>query len=61
MGSDADGFLGFVFGIIIGFILIGPIGGCIVGDNYRKQAIERGYAEHDSKTGEWRWKEPAPK
>lgn len=24
---------------------------------YQQQALDRGYAEHDSKTGEWRWKE----
>lgn len=26
--------------------------------HYRTEAINRGYAEHDAKTGEWRWVEP---
>lgn len=26
-------------------------------DQYQKQAIEKGFAEYDSVTGEWKWKE----
>lgn len=42
---------------IAALIAGGCIGGCCVDDAYQRQAIERGYAEHDAKTGEWKWKE----
>ena len=39
--------------------------GCIVsimGMNgiWRRDAVKRGFAEHDPQTGEWKWKESKP-
>lgn len=50
-----------VGGLIAGFILSALIFGSLLGfsdTKWRKEAIEHGYAEHDAKTGEWKWIEP---
>ena len=43
--------------LIIGFVAGFWLGGFTIASQYREQAIERGYAEHDSQTGEWEWKD----
>lgn len=45
--------------IVVGIVCL--FGGCFIGYDigktyYRQQAIERGFAEYDAKTGQWRWK-----
>lgn len=60
MNSDPIGcFAAVVAAIVcIGLFACGcSIGGCVITEHYQKQAIERGYAEHNAVTGEWQWKE----
>ena len=45
----------FFYTIII--MTIGVIVGLTELYDYKHQAIERGYAEFNSSTGEWQWKE----
>lgn len=59
---NADEFVGLVTGVFIGSVIaLVAIG--IIRDktDYRKQAIERGYAEYNPKTGSWQWVEKAEK
>jgi hypothetical protein len=49
--------------IVAVMVFLAAVAGCAGGVKmavgvYRQQAIERGYAEHDAKTGEWKWIEP---
>ncbi len=48
----AGGFVGFVFGMVLG-------GGIMFGQvtSFMDSAVERGYAEYNSQTGKWQWKE----
>lgn len=50
--------LGCHLACIIAFVLIGVIRDKT---DYRKQAIERGYAEYNKTTGKWQWVEKAEK
>lgn len=57
--DEAIGLLvGLLVGAIIAFVLIGVIRDKT---DYRKQAIERGYAEYNKTTGKWQWVEKAEK
>ena len=50
---------------VLCFLCIGSvslfIGSVRLWSQMRTEAIERGYATHDPKTGEWQWVEPLPK
>lgn len=60
MGDDSG------VGVLAAFcLLVGIVGGCTAGMNlderhYQRQAVERGYAQHDPKSGQWQWIEPKP-
>lgn len=43
--------VGFLFGVFFVESIINKF------DEFKKKAIEKGYAMHDPKTGEWKWKE----
>ena len=45
-------FLLGVAGVILGWYLQ-----LTEGERMRRNAIERGFAEYDAKTGEWKWRE----
>ncbi len=56
MGSGLDyaaGILGAV--LIIVLITVAAMNSC--SRDYKREAIERGYAHHNSETGLWEWKE----
>jgi hypothetical protein len=55
----APAFFGAVVGLIVGVSLCGlAIGNKLEErDQLRAEAIEKGYAEHNPKTGVWEWKE----
>jgi hypothetical protein len=44
---------GFIAGIILGFLL----GGVLSQYGWEKQAVEKGFAEYNTKTAKWQWKE----
>ena len=44
--------IGMVFGMVIGNILANNNI-----NEYKKEAIERGFAEHNRQDGKWQWKE----
>lgn len=54
-------------GAFFGGLVLGCLLTCLVacllaamfedGRDYKNQAIERGYAEYNTKTGDWQWKE----
>lgn len=44
--------LGFGLGLIVGLCYT-----YLLNDNWKHQAIRRGYAEYHPKTGIWRWKD----
>lgn len=46
-------FIGFAVGLCAGVMAV-----CGTVAELQSQAIERGFAEHDRKTGEWKWIEP---
>ena len=48
---DKDFSIGLGAGLIFGFLL----GGMIFTYIYKDEAIQKGNAEHDAKTGAWRW------
>ncbi len=60
MGDDGIGFV-LLCCLVLGAVLGASAGGCIVRQDMRSQAVERGYAQHDPKTGEWHWNDEAPK
>ena len=43
--------------VVMVFLVGGAIGARDTREDYQKQAIEKGFAEYDSVTGEWKWKE----
>lgn len=43
----------FIVGLLIGALFVG---GCANGSRYQREAIGKGYAEYDAKSGAWRWK-----
>lgn len=52
---------GFLIGLAVGVVGFGGLGFGLASSrltDYKQEAIERGYAQHDPKTGEWRWIEP---
>ena len=49
-----------IFGLVLGFIGGASAVMTIMDNLWQKEAIKRGFAEHDPKTGEWKWKEPTP-
>ena len=54
--STADCFVAFLFGIALGFFI--TVKGISSGTpDYKKQAIERGFAKYSETTGKWEWKE----
>jgi hypothetical protein len=60
MNWDTIHMVAVIAGLLV-FWLLSVIGanqaGCIEGrDVIRQEAIERGYAEYDKKTGDWKWK-----
>lgn len=63
MSSEGETFTaGLIFGGLLGFLIsLGILCMADHTDSLRKQAIERGYAEYNAKTGSWQWKEPAAK
>ena len=58
-----DGCLPAAFGFVAGMILMVAICNIALNgqlrdyDQLRAEAIEKGYAEHNPKTGVWEWKE----
>ena len=46
----------FAIGYISGAVIVASI----VQAYWKTNAVKRGFAEYDAKTGEWRWKETAP-
>ena len=56
--KNADFFCCFVMSVVVVVVSFGAY--CNGVDSCRKEmqqeAIERGFAEHDAKTGEWNWK-----
>ncbi len=47
--------------VVLAFIVLSIIGANQTGNNegrreMQQEAIERGFAEYDAKTGEWKWK-----
>jgi hypothetical protein len=58
-----DEFWAWCFGVICGFVgsiaLLAPL--TTPTSVWHKEAIDRGYAQFDSITGEWQWIEPASK
>ena len=50
----AFSFCTFMFGVAVGAVVV-----FVTADrHWHKQAVERGYAEYASDTGEWQWIEP---
>ncbi len=53
--------VGIVLTVIIVALPMGVVSSCntrqAINDAWRKDMIERGYAEYNSTTGEWQWKE----
>lgn len=50
--------LGFVIVIVIISVFIGVLVGFGIGEScYKKQAIEHGCAQYNTKTGDWEWKD----
>ena len=49
-----DTVVGFGFGFMAGALLALDL----LEAFWKKEAIKRGFAELDPKTGEWKWKEP---
>lgn len=41
-------------GVLVVYLICSAASGFF---DLRKEAIDRGFAEYDSKTGEWKWKE----
>lgn len=56
MNDKASFFAGTFAGIIAGLML--SMAFMTPNAIWHRQAVERGYAEHDSKTGKWKWLEP---
>jgi hypothetical protein len=59
-GDDKVFFAGFLMGGFIVFIVSALIWTAVLSKSdtaWQKSAVDRGFAEHDSKTGEWKWKE----
>ena len=56
--STADCFVAFLFGIALGFFIMANA--ISATPDYKKQAIERGFAKYSETTGEWEWKEEEP-
>ncbi len=48
----AGAFLGVGLAVIVSMIVMGE-----VRDSFREEAIQKGFAEFNSQTGEWQWKE----
>lgn len=61
--SNTDGLsellCGFI-GFLLGSVLVGSIGIGIVNSSWKANTIKRGYAEYNSQTGNWQWKELKP-
>lgn len=45
-------------GFLLLLIVVLQIGSQTEQNRMRREAIDRGFAEYDSCTGEWKWKEP---
>lgn len=60
MGDDGIGIV-LICCLALGFVVGAAVGGCASGRDMQEQAVERGYAQHDAKTGEWHWNDEAPK
>lgn len=48
------------FGIIIGLLIGCLLGACAIGNDFRREAVEKGFAEYESKSGKWQWVERQP-
>ena len=51
-------FVGFILGALCTGLIIGWVNTPNAGE-YREQAIQHGFAQHNPKTGEWEWLVPA--
>lgn len=60
MPEDLNDFLCVVLGTLIGVAVAMFISIPINNSNWREAAIKRGYAEYNSQTGNWQWKELKP-
>ena len=59
MTSDfKDHVMTFILGIGFGIVLGIAVFGTLLDNKWRKEAVEYGYAQYNSITGEWEWKEP---
>lgn len=57
----SDGvFLGFYLGVIGLMFVLWVAGFLQEAQGLRKEAIERGYAQYNGKTGKWQWNEESP-
>jgi hypothetical protein len=57
VSSNGEGLFGLFMGAVGATIFWGiTLGGCDA--KWKRDAIERGYAEYNSVNGKWQWKEP---
>jgi uncharacterized membrane-anchored protein YhcB (DUF1043 family) len=52
--------VGAVLGFVVGMLILSLVGAsqCSqIESEFKSQAIEHGFAEYDTKTGVWKWKE----
>ena len=54
--NEGDGCITFLIVLLI-MCLFGLVGQSLSKNNLKQQAIDHGFAEYSSTTGEWQWKE----
>jgi len=53
--STFTGYLGFLMGLILGGLIAVTVESGHLAD-YKKEAIDRGFAKYHETTGQWQWK-----
>lgn len=57
---NAEDFCGFAFAtlmVVIVVVVSGSVGYDMADNDWKDEMIERGFAEYNSQTGKWQWKE----